>query len=346
MKYASPKDLHHLFGTYPEPDTTKAMKAFHIAARKVAGMIAKAAHGEYESHDEKMKLFAAINKLDDRANKAEIRGDDNAREKAWAEVSHLRASVRPALDEGERVRREYREGESARIKEEMRQEWANLDPYQRELRMRAAKRDPMKPQTHGRSQKEYLAHLDWNIKDAKEALANAVGMGDWKGTKKYTAQLEALEAKRWKHSTKRTTRGYGIPSENIAGQRFGYGELPGGNRSVRYIIEGQHGEALYDSKHKRHHVYFSKKMAEHHFAKHIAAHGREHHPRIAVRDPSSHHGWGRRLDKWHDEKGPFHLLTASNAPACGASFYSMTGAHPHVTEHQKCKRCLAITRKK
>jgi len=142
MKRASSKDLHHLFGTYPDADTTKAMKAFHLAARKVAGMIAKAAHGEYDSREAEQKVYKAVNNLDDRANKPEIRGDDNAREKAWAEAAHLRASVRPALDEGMRVRHESRGEEIDRHELEKRMAWNKLSSYEKELRLMRSGRDP------------------------------------------------------------------------------------------------------------------------------------------------------------------------------------------------------------
>lgn len=40
------------------------------------------------------------------------------------------------------------------------------------------------------AQEQRLATLEWRRKDISEALVNAVGMGDIRGVKKYTAQLE------------------------------------------------------------------------------------------------------------------------------------------------------------
>ena len=44
--------------------------------------------------------------------------------------------------------------------------------------------------------KEKLTSLDWNIQDAKEALACALDMGDWDGCIKYANQLKTLEYQR------------------------------------------------------------------------------------------------------------------------------------------------------
>lgn len=53
--------------------------------------------------------------------------------------------------------------------------------------------------------------------------------------------------------------------------------------------------------------------------------------------------WGRRLDRWHDEQGPFHLLRDDGSPACGASYHTTTGPYPRVpSEHEKCRRCKRI----
>ena len=60
----------------------------------------------------------------------------------------------------------------------------------------------MPARKRSRTQAERLASLRWNIADAKEALINAVAMGDWRGVKKYTAQLEKLEVQLTKSSGK------------------------------------------------------------------------------------------------------------------------------------------------
>jgi hypothetical protein len=67
----------------------------------------------------------------------------------------------------------------------------------------------MKRRKRSKTQAERLASLDWNIKDAKEALKNAVDMGDWTGVRKYTAQIEKLELQRLRssiHGRKRNRR--------------------------------------------------------------------------------------------------------------------------------------------
>ena len=66
----------------------------------------------------------------------------------------------------------------------------------------------MKRRKRSKTQAERLASLDWNIKDAKEALKNAVDMGDWRGVHKYTAQLEKLELQRVRSSMRGPKRGY------------------------------------------------------------------------------------------------------------------------------------------
>lgn len=53
--------------------------------------------------------------------------------------------------------------------------------------------------------------------------------------------------------------------------------------------------------------------------------------------------WGRRMNKWHDEVGPLHLLNDDGSPACGSSYYTTTGTVT-VTEGTDtpegcCKRC-------
>jgi len=69
----------------------------------------------------------------------------------------------------------------------------------------------MKRRKRSKTQAERLASLDWNINDAREALKNAVDMGDWNGVKKYTNQLEKLELKKlratqlgWRRSNRQT----------------------------------------------------------------------------------------------------------------------------------------------
>lgn len=42
-----------------------------------------------------------------------------------------------------------------------------------------------------------LRSLDWNIQDAKDALACATDMGNWDGVIKYASQLKSLESQRF-----------------------------------------------------------------------------------------------------------------------------------------------------
>jgi hypothetical protein len=73
-------------------------EAFRAAARKVERAIAHLAAGgsvaagdmSAHFHEDARKVSDAINRLDDRTNKPEIRGDDAVREEAWAVVSDLR----------------------------------------------------------------------------------------------------------------------------------------------------------------------------------------------------------------------------------------------------------------
>lgn len=58
--------------------------------------------------------------------------------------------------------------------------------------------------------------------------------------------------------------------------------------------------------------------------------------------PIETHGWGRAVDKWHDERDPFHLLKGDGAPACGVPYYATTGAQQGVQDCNKCRRCLRI----
>lgn len=63
---------------------------------------------------------------------------------------------------------------------------------------RRAKRDAPQRRRRSRTQSEYFASLDWNIKDAKEALRAALSMENWNGVIKYAKQLQVLEEKRYR----------------------------------------------------------------------------------------------------------------------------------------------------
>ena len=58
-------------------------------------------------------------------------------------------------------------------------------------RMTASSRDA--PRRRSKTREEWIASLRWNIKDAKEALKNAVDMGDWNAVEKYTRQIKTME---------------------------------------------------------------------------------------------------------------------------------------------------------
>lgn len=48
-----------------------------------------------------------------------------------------------------------------------------------------------------RTQAEYLASLRWNIRDAEEALINAVRMRSWENVIRYTRQIQVLERREY-----------------------------------------------------------------------------------------------------------------------------------------------------
>lgn len=56
------------------------------------------------------------------------------------------------------------------------------------------------------------------------------------------------------------------------------------------------------------------------------------------------HSWGKLLNEWHDEVGPFHLLRDDGSPRCGVPYRSSTGAYPYEEKdcHPRCGRCEAI----
>lgn len=84
------------------------------------------------------------------------------------------------------------------------------------------------------SKETNIARLEWNIRDAKEALVNAVGMNDWAGVRKYTAQIEQYTRLLWKAQNpspgavnrNRMMHGVRIYSNESAGDKFGRGRLP------------------------------------------------------------------------------------------------------------------------
>ena len=53
--------------------------------------------------------------------------------------------------------------------------------------------------------------------------------------------------------------------------------------------------------------------------------------------------WSRRLNRWLDPEGPYHLERDDASPACGARYRSMEGPTAgRRTRGECCQRCLAI----
>ena len=105
--------------------------AFMQQARKIEKMIAAIASGETE-HEDIPKVSKAINALDDKTNKPEIRGDEEIRTKAWEVISRLRRMKAEAEETGFHARRARRDAEIAGITEKERERKANMTPRERE----------------------------------------------------------------------------------------------------------------------------------------------------------------------------------------------------------------------
>jgi len=101
--------------------TTKETKSFDASARKIQRQIAKLAAGEIEGTDER-KISAAINRLDDQANKPEIRGESHLRDYADAVIRDLRGKKAQASEAGYQARQERRAKESFELGRQIREE--------------------------------------------------------------------------------------------------------------------------------------------------------------------------------------------------------------------------------
>jgi len=116
-----------LTGAEPSP-----MPKFRAAARKIERSIARYAEGG--DREEREALSRAINRLDDRTNKPEIRGVEAYREEA---VKKLRASLEPAEEAAHKARQAGRLRENEALEEKERARRAAMDPalraYQDEL---------------------------------------------------------------------------------------------------------------------------------------------------------------------------------------------------------------------
>jgi hypothetical protein len=124
---------------YGRAEAKGPMASFRTAARKVEKMIADFAAG---GNKNETGIINAINKLDDRTNKAEIRGDDAIRAEAWATVSAVRAQWIAAQDTGRSARSAMYHAETAALKDKERERIANMSPgeratwqYQQELKL-------------------------------------------------------------------------------------------------------------------------------------------------------------------------------------------------------------------
>ena len=56
---------------------------------------------------------------------------------------------------------------------------------------------------------------------------------------------------------------------------------------------------------------------------------------------TSPHEWGKLLDQWHDEVGPFHRLKPDGSPRCGVRYYTSSGPYPYEVDecHPRCQTC-------
>jgi hypothetical protein len=126
------------------------LKGFAAAARKIEKMIVNLEAGG-DPHEQVSKeayaVSMAINRLDDRTSKPEIRGNDALREQAWAVVSALRARRTTAEAVGFEAKKSLRQREidGLRDKERARIEGMShgqrmVHDYQRELDLDLARR--------------------------------------------------------------------------------------------------------------------------------------------------------------------------------------------------------------
>jgi hypothetical protein len=113
-------------------ETAKAMKAFRTAAANVAKQIEQLAQGNGDTRD----VYRAIDRLDARANRPEIRGNAAESEACYALACELRRSAATAAERGAAVRRDRREFQMDRLSaREERPRDAALVAYERELKL-------------------------------------------------------------------------------------------------------------------------------------------------------------------------------------------------------------------
>ena len=55
--------------------------------------------------------------------------------------------------------------------------------------------------------------------------------------------------------------------------------------------------------------------------------------------------WSAYVNRWHDERYVVHLARSDGSPACGASYYMMTGAYEGIHDNRKCRTCKKIEKR-
>ena len=106
---------------------SNAERNFLTAARKVERLIADLTAGS----ETEREINASIERLYDRANKPEIRGDETVRDRCYARIDALRTACRDARDAGYRARMAAREAQLRQLKSEE----PRLTGYEKELRL-------------------------------------------------------------------------------------------------------------------------------------------------------------------------------------------------------------------
>jgi hypothetical protein len=104
------------------------------AARRIGKMIdAHNAGDDIDNYAEaEHRIFVAINRLEDRRNKADIRGDDVLRNEADLVIHALRERARASVETSFEARRKIRNAEIAAIQERERDRIDLMSPRERE----------------------------------------------------------------------------------------------------------------------------------------------------------------------------------------------------------------------
>jgi hypothetical protein len=107
-----------------------AAKKFTTAHRKIERSILE--HAKGGDREDQMKIFKAIDRLEDMTGKSELRGSPE-NEGRWEACKSLRAATRAAEESAYAARQAGRNVEIARLKLEHANRAENRDPYLREL---------------------------------------------------------------------------------------------------------------------------------------------------------------------------------------------------------------------